>query len=313
MAENTKRSGPMVAVCLAPTDLRPEVDPLTGTVRADPRRADLTPSDAAALEYGLRAAGRWDGWVLAVAAGPAEIDPVLAGALAVGAEVVRIEWGCPDVVPASVGGPLDVHPAQLAGEPAALAAALADAISGRGRPVLVLCGDRSGGPGVGAVPALLADRLGIGSALGVVRLELEGPGRLDVQRRLDGGWRERLRTDRPAVVSVEAAGVRLRRASLAATLAAGEAAVTVERPRPVTGAAGIRFSQIRPYRPRTRPVPPPEGDARQRILSLTGAMVSRQPARIVGPLSAAEAARELLSYLERHGYGPPPVSGEGPG
>ena len=299
------RAGPMVAVCLSPTDLRPEVDPLTGAVRADPRRADLTPSDAAALEYGLRAAEKWDGWVLAVAAGPAEIDPVLAGVLAVGAEVVRVEWGSPHRVPASVAGPVEVHPAELAGEPAALAGALADAISGRGRPVLVLCGDRSGGPGVGAVPALLADRLGIGSALGVVRLELAGPGRLDAERRLDGGWRERLRIDRPAVVSVEAAGVRLRRAGLAATLAAEPAAIPVEHPRPATGAAGVRFGQVRPYRPRTRPVPPPEGDARHRLLSLTGALVSRQPPRIVGPVGAAEAADELLAYLGRNGYGTP--------
>lgn len=299
------RSGPMVAVCLAPTDLRPEVDPLTGAVRADPRRADLTASDAAALEYGLRAAEKWDGWVLAVAAGPAEIDPVLAGVLAVGAEVVRVEWGSPHRVPASVAGSLDVHPGELAGDPEALARALADVIAGRGQLALVLCGDRSGGPGVGAVPALLADRLGIGSALGVVRLDLGGPGRVDAERRLDGGWRERLRTDRPAVVSVEAAGVRLRRAGLAAALAAALAAeptpIPVEHPRPASGAAGVRLGPLRPYRPRTRPVPPPEGDARHRLLNLTGALVSRQPPRIVGPVGAAEAADELLTYLGRNG------------
>ncbi len=292
----------MVAVCLAPADLRPEVDPLGATVRADPRRADLTASDAAALEYGLRAAEAWDGWVLAVAAGPPEIDPVLAGAVAVGAEAVRLDWGAGYAMPAAVAGPRELHPAELAGDPAAVAGALAELISGAGRPALVLCGDRSGGPGVGAVPGLLADRLGMGSALGVVRLTTGEPGRVEMERRLDGGWRERLTTDRPVVVSVEAAGVRLRRASLAATLGAQGAAIAVEHPRPGTGPTDVRLGPVRPYRPRTRPVAPPEGDTRQRLLSLTGALVSRQPPRIVGPVSATEAADELLAYLERNGY-----------
>lgn len=290
----------MVA-CLAPTDLRPEVDDLTGAVRADPRRADLTASDAAALEYALRAADAWDGWVLAVAAGPEEIEPVLAAAVAVEAEAVRLDWGSAHGVPAAVAGPRPVHPTELAGDPAHLAAALAAAIAERGRPVLVLCGDRSAGPGVGAVPALLAHHLGIDSALGVVRLAIGEPGRLEVERRLDGGWREKLRVLRPTVVSVEAAGVRLRRAGLAAALDSEPAAVPVVHPGPAAAGPALRLGPARPYRPRTRPVAAPSGDPRQRLLSLTGALASRQPPRIVGPLSASEAADELLSYLGRIG------------
>ena len=35
---------------------------------------------------------------------------------------------------------------------------------------------------------------------------------------------------------------------------------------------------------------------------LTGALVQRTPPAVVGPLSPAEAASELLSYLRRWGY-----------
>lgn len=296
----------MVVACLAPTDLRPEVDPLTGAVRVDPRRADLSPAEAAALEYALRAADAWDGWVLAVAAGPAEIDPVLARAAAVGADALRVEWGAAHTMPAAVAGPVDVHPAELAGEPHDLAAALAGAITGRGTPALIVCGDRSGARGVGAVPGLLAHHLGMEQALGLVGLRIGPPARVGAQRRLDGGWREDLQLTGPVVVSVEAAGVRLRRAGLAGALAAESAPIPVVHPAPPRPgrAWDVRVGPARPYRPRTRPVPPPEGDTRQRLLSLTGALVSRQPPRIVGPLDPAGAADELLSYLERNGYRP---------
>lgn len=287
----------MVVACVAPADLRPEVDDLTGAVRVDPRRGDLTASDAAALEYALRVAEAWDGWVLAVAAGPPEIDPVLAEAVAVGAEAVRLGWGATHGTPAAVAGPRDVHPAELAGDPDRLAAALAAVIGGRGHPALVLCGDRSAGPGVGAVPALLAHHLGIDSALGVVRLTIGDPGRMEVERRLDGGWREKLRVLRPTVISVEAAGVRLRRAGLVAVLQSEPAPIPVSHAAPAGGAAELRWGPARPYRPRTRPVAAPSGDPRQRLLSLTGALVSRQPPRVVGPLSPSEAADELLAYL----------------
>lgn len=311
----------MVVVCLAPADLRPEVDPLTGTVRSDPRRADLSPAEEAALEHGLRAADAWGGWVLAVAAGPAEIEPVLAAAAAVGAHPVRLPWGSSHDVPDSVAGPREVHASELAADPSDLAAALATAIRAHGEPKLVVCGDRSAHRGIGAVPALLAHHLGLAQALGLVGLSVgTEPGTITAERRLDAGWRERLRLSDPAVVSVEAAGVRLRRAGLAAALAAGEvAAVPVFAPGagfggpgvgggpvlgggPVVGRARVRIGAARPYRPRTKPVPPPEGDTRARLIELTGALSSREPPRIVGPVEPSRAADELIEYLHRHGY-----------
>ncbi len=299
-----KRSGPLVAVCLAPTDLRPEVDDLTGVVRTDPRRADLSAPDAAALEYGLRVAETWGGWVLAIAAGPPQIDPVLSAASAVGAEVLRVEWGSSHNLPAAVAGPRTVNPVELTGDPAAVAGALARVVSEQGRPSLVLCGDRSAASGTGAFPGFLAHELGLDQALGLVGIDIGDAGRLTVQRRLDGGWRETLLIERPSVLSVEAAGVRLRRAALTAVLEAGAATVPVVHPGAVDPSfhSDLRIGPPRPYRPRTRPVPPPRGDTRERLLSLTGVLSNREAPRVLGPLSAAEAADELLSYLERNGY-----------
>lgn len=308
------RSGPMVAVCLAPADLRPEVDDLTGAVRADPRRSDLTAAESAALEHALRVAEAWGGWVLAVACGPPDIEVVLQQVAALGAGVVRVETGAHAL--STEPGPAPVSAGDLSGDPMAVAAALAAAIRRRGTPAMVFCGDRSAGPGVGAVPAFLSYELGIGQALGLVSVTPDGPGRLLVERRLDGGWRERMAVRAPAVLSVEGAGVRLRRAGLAAVLDTCPAAVEhdpgvpgapgtagADPGSPAAGSGGHRRVGVpRPYRPRPHPVPAPEGDPHVRLLSLTGALSTREPARVVGPLDPAEAADELLSYLERFGY-----------
>jgi electron transfer flavoprotein alpha/beta subunit len=60
-------------------------------------------------------------------------------------------------------------------------------------------------------------------------MEPEDGGVLRVHRRLDGGRREVLLVQRPAVVSVEAPAMGLRRAGLPATLASGRAAIPVAR------------------------------------------------------------------------------------
>jgi electron transfer flavoprotein beta subunit len=156
------------------------------------------------------------------------------------------------------------------------------------RDALVLCGDR------GALPASLAHALGVPQALGVVRLE---PGGV-VERRLDQGRRERLRVTGPAVVSVEAAGVRLRRAPLTALLEEREVARVV----PAPARDRIAVTATLPFRPPPRVVAPPAGDAAARLRQLTGADETREPPAVVGPAGASEAADALLGFLERHGY-----------
>jgi electron transfer flavoprotein beta subunit len=291
---------PLVVACLDPADLRPAVNPLTGEVLIDRRRADLSASDAAALEYALRAAEAWSGTVLAVAAGPPSVEPVLRLAMTVGARALRVPHGH-----GGADGPEPVAGAELAGEPGRLALALASAIMAAGSPALVLCGDRSPTRGIGAVPALLAHHLGAAQALGLVGLEVEQTSlTVRAERRLDGGWRERLRVPAPAVCSVEAAGVRLRRASLGSTVHAADQPVPVAPavgPPPV-GAEALRVGPPQPYRPRTKLVPAPGGDTRDRLLALTGALKSHDPPRLVGPVSAEQGAEELIEYLAGHGY-----------
>jgi electron transfer flavoprotein beta subunit len=291
-----------VVACLEPADLRPEVDPLTGEVRTDRRRAGLSAADEAALEYALRARDGWGGSVLAIAAGPVSADPALREARALGARVLRVPYG-------SVGskGPEPISPEEVAGAPAAVARALAGAIEQVGSPALVICGDRSTSRGIGAVPALLAQYLRAAQALGLVDLSFdEGSLTVLAERRLDGGWRERLRLGAPAVCSVEAAGVRLRRATLAGTLRSSDESIPVAAPPAMSPAAGERLhpGAPRPYRPRTKVVPAPGGVTRERLLTLTGALTSHDPPRLIGPVGPKEGADELLSYLAAHGYLP---------
>ncbi len=278
-----------------------DVDPLTGAISASPHDRGPDRADFAALEHALSLAEKWDAQVIAATVGPAEADEMLKDALAAGATgALRVEPARRSSRP---------RPAELVGggqnRPAALAAALRDRY---GVPDLVLCGDRSADRGTGSFPAFLAAALNAAQALGVVRLEPEGDGELRVHRRLDGGRREVLRVRRPAVVSVEAAGVRLRRAGLPETLASRRAVIPVID---ALATAGHRVPVLgaHPYRPRPRELPVPSGTALHRTLQLTGALVERTPPTVLGPLLPEQAADELLGYLRRHGYLTPGDSG----
>ena len=300
-APDDSAAGPLVVACLRITDLRATVDPLDGSISRDPLGVGLSPADAAALEQALRMAESWDGRVVAVAVGPESIDPILRDVAALGVTVVR--------VPSAHDSDGHRYVAELAEDEHGLAETVLAAVRPFGRPVLVVCGDRSVDRGTGALPAFLAHELGAAQALGLVALRSDGPEAVVVERRLDAGWRERLRVRLPAVCSVEGAGVRLRRASLAGALAAADAAVPVDRSTGMTAAGSaagtgvLHIGATRPYAPRTRVIPAPEGhDPRLRLLALTGALVAHDPPTVVHPADAAEAADVLLSFLARHGY-----------
>jgi electron transfer flavoprotein beta subunit len=275
----------LVVALLRCTDLRADVDPLTGAITRDPRTASLSASDGAALEHALRIASAWDARVLALSAGGPECDGPLREALALGAEVRRV----------STRGS---YVEELVTDERALAAGLVGALAGE-RPDLVLCADRSADRGTGALPAFVAHELGVVQAPGLVSLALDGEG-LVAERRLDYGRREQMRVPVPAVCSVEAAGIRLRRASLPASLAAAAADVpVVDASLP---ASAVRVVQARAARPRARHLPAPTGTSRERLLALTGALLSHEPPTVVGPVGAPEAADALLEFLERNGY-----------
>jgi len=50
--------------------------------------------------------------------------------------------------------------------------------------------------------------------------------------------------------------------------------------------------------------PPPDLTPLQRLLAASGATPERSPARVVQPDTAAEAADELLGFLQEHHYLP---------
>jgi electron transfer flavoprotein beta subunit len=292
---------PLVVACVRYADLRPDVDPLTGAITRDVHRAGLSAADEAAVEHALRIAEAWSGRVLVITAGPAAADGPLREIMAVGGDVLRIPWP----TDGSGLGSDQNFVEDVGGDERAAARAVATAVRAAGEPALVICGDRSADRGTGAFPAFLAHELGAAQALGLVDLRPDDGGVL-AERRLDGGRRERLRVPRPAVCSVEGAGVRLRRASLPAALAAGR--TTVPTATALAGAAHantgpVATGPVVPYRPRTRVIPPPDSSApRQRLLSLTGALVAHEPPTIIGPVDAEQAADALLSFLARHGY-----------
>lgn len=280
---------PLIVACLRHGDPRPDVDPLTAAVRRGEHGAGVSAADWAALELALRIAGAWGGRVLAVAAGPPGADATLREALAAGAQPLRVDWPDTDYL------------ADLAADERILAAAVADAVRHE-HPALVVCGDRSADRGTGAFPAFLAHELGAAQALGLVSLRPDGE-QLLAERRLPAGRRERLRIPRPAVCSVEAAGLRLRRAPLAAVLAASRAVIPAATP--AVPPSPVLLGAARPYSPRTHEVPPaPVGSPRERLSALSGALTRREPPAVIGPVGAGRAARELMDYLRRSGYVP---------
>jgi electron transfer flavoprotein beta subunit len=269
-----------IAACLKRVDTRPEVDLLTGAVHDDPRTSGASPADQAALEWALRCAEAWGGEVLVVSAGPASAEAVLREALAAGAaRAVRVDL--PPSAPSE-----------------AVAAGLADALDGVD---LVWCGDYSLDRGSASVPAYLAGHLQAAQALGLVGVELalDGERAITALRRLDGGRRERLLVRAPAVLSVEGSTARLRRASLAATIAARSAALETV-PGPVVPDHAARVS--RPFRPRPRVLPAPAGaSALDRIVSITGVHTSTSADHAAVALDPKAAAQRIVDALREWG------------
>jgi electron transfer flavoprotein beta subunit len=278
----------MIAVLLKCVDLRVEIDPLTGEPApvAAERAFGASPADRSALEVALQLAEPGEEVVAVTAATPddhAACESRVREALASGAtRAIRIE------IAAGAGS-------------GQVAAVLAPPVSGAR---FVLCGDASLDRGSGAVPAFVAAALGCAQALGLTSLAVEdgtgsGTDSVLVERRLDGGRRERLRVAAPAVLSVQS-GPRLRRAALAAVLAAREARIEV-RQLPV-GEHGEVHERLRPFRAPAGPLAgPPGADPRDRVLALSGMLVPARARRVV-EADAATCADELLNYLSEHGY-----------
>jgi len=282
--------------------LRPEVDPLTGIAHPDPRFSGAGPADTSALEWALQLRDTLGGTVTAVTVGPAPAEALLRQALAVGADhAIRVD----------LSG--DHHAGADPADPSSrwVAAELATVAAGSD---LVVCGYASPDRGSGAVPAFLAHELGWPQALGLTGLVVEsapegpdpggGAHRLVLERRLDGGRRERLGLVPPGVLSLEP-GPELRRAPLAATLTAASALIDVHPARHVPPPSPPALAR-RPYRPRARVVPAPGGDTRSRLVHLLGPAQlgahGGSEGRSGGEVSPVDAARLVRERLAAWGY-----------
>jgi electron transfer flavoprotein beta subunit len=266
-----------IAVCWKWVSLDGEADP-------DSRWAGVSDADEAALEVALRIAeGTPTGerHVSVHCLGPAAADEVLRGALAVGADVVcRV----------------DASPRLDSG---VVATALARSITSVGVD-LVVCGDVSVDRGTGATPAHLAAELGVAQALGLVEVAttFAADGTLRALRRLDGGRREVLDVPVPAVISVEGAVARLRRAPMAASLAARTRTIDVH-----PGPHGHPpDAEAHPYRPRPRTLVAPDGDALHRVRQLLDIGGSGDHHAELVELDPPAAAERIVAQLREWGH-----------
>jgi electron transfer flavoprotein beta subunit len=272
----------VVWVLMKWVSLRPEIDALSSSVRVDDRFAGASPADRAALELALRYAASQGHEVEVVTLGPPEAESLLREAVGCGAARAQ-----------------RVDP-QLPGNEQAPSKAVAESLVAQLHDVaMVFCGDWSLDRGSGSVPSYVANLLDLDQACGVVVLEV--PARdstaMRAYRRLDGGRREVLIIDGPAVISVEGAAATLRRAPLAGVLAAQKTTVKTTMHPLSTSQTGLRVERISAHRP-----PAPQlntndsADPRLRVSSILGVGLERTPPMrmTVEPDAAADVIIERL-------------------
>jgi electron transfer flavoprotein beta subunit len=261
--------------------LRPDVDQLTGTIESDDRLSGASLADRAALELALQFGALTNLPVHVLSVGPLQSEAMLRDALACGAAAATL--------------------IQTTGsQPSSLA--VAHAIAQRcdeGRAAMIFSGDWSMDRGSASVPPLVAYLLGIDSACGLVRVQInpEIP-EIDAERRLDGGRREVLHISGPAVLSVEGSVANLRRASINGVLNAKSAVISAELFVGKPQQPGTRVDRIEPHRPAApNLVVSDADDPRDRAAFVLGLGMQRNPpVRLT--LDADTAAELILRHLK---------------
>ena len=294
-----------IAVCMKWVALRPDIDPLSGAVSSDERWSGPSLADQAALELALQLGQVRNAAVIVLTVGDSTSDAMLTEAVACGAtSAIRItpNNGFKDTGLKETGLKDASHNDNAAPTSASVAAALAEVLRSL-NPQLVLCGDWSLDRGSGSVPPFLAAELEYGQACGIVHVHELASGKslpLKVDRRLDGGRREAVTISGPAVLSVEGAAARLRRANLAGLMAAQKTPIEIRTTtKLVTSIPPVRTG---PFRPRARILDAPSStEPRQRLEVLTGAFTNRTPP-IRATLNPEDAADLILGKLAEWGY-----------
>jgi electron transfer flavoprotein beta subunit len=253
----------------------------------DARAAAFSPAERAALEVALQIRDRvaTPAEVIAVSLGGPGARQGLRDSLARGAD--RAMW---------IAAPIDLRSDAVA---AAIHAAVCTHLPEIQVPDWVICGDYSSDRGSGSVPAFLADLWNAEQALGLIQITDRTATAVGATRRLDGGRRELLAVEAPAVLSVEGSVAALRRAALGRELAAATMPI-IE----VTGPQEPRErpAEITRYRPRARMLAAPAGaTALERVRSITEPATAVAHGETVA-LPPAEAADRLLAALTEWGY-----------
>lgn len=169
---------------------------------------------------------------------------------------------------------------------------------------LVICGARSSDGGSGAVPAIIAEELGLPLVTNVT--SISGTKVLEVERRVGGGRRQVVRIEGPAVITVEDSLCEPRYPSVIARRRAERASIAVCTA-PNLGIEllppALSLVQLQGPRPLAARLvaPPPEMGARQRLAYILagGQGEKRTPSRLEGPVAAQ--VEQLLAFLGANG------------
>lgn len=250
----------------------------------------LDPIDASALEAGVlfSESADGDGEVVAITIGTEAANEIMRTALAQGAAAVaRID-------------------AEPPADPAQAGAWLAEAIASSDAFDLVLCGSRSSDHGGGGTAAALAARLGLPLVQNVVAIEPVDDHSAMVQRRRDGGFREVIRVELPAVLAVDATIAQPRFPTTRARLQAERAEIVS---RPPAGAQDVSAptSRYRHPPPRRHGIlwPDEDMDARERLRflvdggahrsSTTGQTVTGTPQEVAAAIAKFFRDEQLIA------------------
>jgi electron transfer flavoprotein beta subunit len=296
-----------ICVCVkqTPDSASVYVDPITGQVDYERFVQVLNPADACAVEAAVRLkealysrgdpGGRPCATVEVLTLGPEDAEGALRAALAIGADTALRLWNSQ----AAEWGPFTVA--------AALAAYLQ---SETGRPDLILCGDTTSDWSSGIVGPALAQLLDLPQATGVTQLKLrEDQITLQVERKLERGYRELLEAGLPLLITVTGDLNEPRYPSLPAQLAALQAKIPVLDPLPLMGDTWLHGSdemtllEIHTPRPRPRRISAPDSQhsAYQRIGEIVASGATGRQTRLVEG-TPEELAKVLTEFLKAKGF-----------
>jgi electron transfer flavoprotein beta subunit len=320
LAANRKQylvEGSVLHICVCvkqtPDSASVYVDPITGQVDYERFVQVLNPADACAVEAAVRLkdalysrggtgemssppeAERPGVTVEVLTLGPEDAEGALRAALAIGADTAVRLWNSQ----AAEWGPFTVA--------AALAAYLQREAS---RPDLILCGDTTSDWSSGIVGPALAQLLDLPQATGVTQLKLGEDSRtLQVERKLERGYRELLEAEFPLLITVTGDLNEPRYPSLPAHLSALQAKIPVLDPLPLMGDTWLHGSdemtllEIHAPRPRPRRIPAPDSQhsAYQRIGEIVSSGATGRQTRLVEG-TPEELAKVLTEFLKARGF-----------